>query len=232
MIQQSINQMLGAFAVGGKLYQQDVANQLGAETENYKSNIASQEAIKRKQEALKRQNESMSNTLETNKKLTDEQRLNLQQDINSNVDEIEGMEKTLGEYSKELSENKKNMLDLARLKETEPGKVDPKDKKPNTFTKGNQANVIKTLREGGIGRIENETEKLNKDTQTSLLEENARLSKEEQMAQKARMSMVRKARQQIIQANNNFITNFGKSNELPPKMREFVENEMKKGGNK
>ena len=33
------------------------------------------------------------------------------------------------------------------------------------------------------------------------------------------------------QANNNFTTNFGKSSELPPKMKEFVENEMKKGGN-
>lgn len=33
------------------------------------------------------------------------------------------------------------------------------------------------------------------------------------------------------QANSNFTTNFGKSNELPPKMKEFVENEMKKGGN-
>ena len=51
---------------------------------------------------------------------------------------------------------------------------------------------------------------------------------------KARMSMVRAsklAQAKQEQANNNFTTNFGKSSELPPKMKEFVENEMKKGGN-
>lgn len=52
---------------------------------------------------------------------------------------------------------------------------------------------------------------------------------------KARMSMVRAsklAQAKQEQANSNFTTNFGKSSELPPKMKEFVENEMKKGGNK
>ena len=48
----------------------------------------------------------------------------------------------------------------------------------------------------------------------------------------AMKSVIEKVNSKQQQANNNFITNFGKSNELPENMRQFVENEMKKGGNK
>lgn len=73
-----------------------------------------------------------------------------------------------------------------------------------------------------------------KEEMAGLKTENKDIQRALNVSNKARMSMVRAsklAQAKQEQANNNFTTNFGKSNELPPKMKEFVENEMKKGGN-
>ena len=229
MIQDSINQMLGAIAIGSRLggdvIKQEKATRVNTAINDYKSNLSMQGAGKAKIDALKEQNKSINETIANSKDLTDEQLLNLTQDINSNQADIDKYNKSINELQKEAKSNEDEMIKASGLKR-EGKEVVPNKKHQLPFTKTLQTDVLSALREKNAGETLAEAKSMKDDVisslredKKSLINESKQLSKQEQMAQKARMSMVRKARQQIIQANNNHITNLNKTPVTPGQIR-------------
>lgn len=248
MIQDSVNQMLGSMAIGSRLISdahrsklQDKSNLLNSQINNYKSTISHQESMKDNLDSLEKQNKALAEQIATNNNLTDRERQEISAKYDANQKEMTRLNKKGSNLLKEGEDIKQQMAKTAKL-DIKDGVIDDNDQKgispfDKTFYKGMQSDVISTLRDAGNKALNRDTgynneytNSLNKSNVSNLSSELKNVNKELSASNKAKMSMVRKAKQKVAQANDNFITNFGKSSELPQKMREFVENEMKKGG--
>lgn len=208
MIQNSINQMLGAIAIGGKLGQADTAKMVDSTLKNVKTNYANQKALQKEIDNLNIRSEDLKERLKDNK-LTEEQ----YNDYKAELDEIIGTEKTTGKIDKlkkGMPELEKEMegyyKDLEKYGKLKPIKSEVTTKGKSTFYKGLESDISGTLAE--IERDRTLTKNKGTDPREDIIERNKQLRLDRDIQAKARMSMVRAARGKIQQSNFNNMTQF------------------------
>lgn len=202
MIQNSINQMLGAIAIGGKLGQADTSKMVESTLKNVKTNYANQKALQKELDNLDISYKDLSEKL-SDKSLSEEQ----YNDYKSEQDEIlkksDDLRSGMLEYEKEMEGFYKNLEKYGKLKPIK-GEVTTKGK--STFYKGLESDISNTL--GEIERDKFQTKNKGTDPKEDIIERNRQLQRDRDIQAKARMSLVRATRGKIQQSNFNNMTQF------------------------
>ncbi len=202
MIQNSINQMLGAAAIVGKLHQADTTKMVETTLKNVKTNYANQKALQKEIDNLDISYKDLQEKL-SDKSLTEEQYNDYKAELDEIPNKADKFRNGMLEYEKEMEGYYKDLEKYGSLKPIK-GEVTTRGKSP--FYKGLEADISNTL--GEIERDKFSTKNKGTDPREDIIERNKQLQLDRDIQAKARMSMVRAARGKIRQSNFNNMTQF------------------------